>query len=227
MNKKLITSILLSTLVSISFVSAETQSTSTISISSTSTPAQVFTACSQLSIEKRDGDIADARVIYNDAIADALKARKEAEVKLVGIDDPTEKKLAIKASLEAYKASVKSAQDALIKARSDAWTAFGTYMKACNDTQKDNRKAIIEEKRTELKNSVTPKKAEVKQIQVLKKEEVKKIESDDKVSAAQNKVEEKVEKKSFLDQLDSLFGFFKSNKVSSTITVDDDSTDSK
>ncbi len=227
MNKKLITTIFLTTLATTTFVGAQNVSTSTLVISSTSTPAQVFTACSQLSIGKRDTDIADARAIYNDAIADALTARKEAEVKLVGIDDPTEKKLAIKASLETYKSSVKAAQDALIKARSDAWTAFGAYMKVCNDTQKDNRKNIMDEKRVELKNVTTTKKIESKQIQAVKKEELRKADSDEKTQSIQSKTDEKPVKNSFLDQLDSIFGFFKANRISTPVTVEASSTDSK
>ncbi|MEN9337836.1 MAG: hypothetical protein RIQ41_150 [Candidatus Parcubacteria bacterium] len=113
----------------------------TIEVSSTgeATEAQVFTACSQASIETRDSSIGSARTAYNNAMALALDARKEAEKKAVAITDTGEKKAAIKLAVDDYKKAVAQAQDALTKARKEAWSSFEENTKACRDTSKDKR----------------------------------------------------------------------------------------
>lgn len=113
----------------------------TIEISSTGevTEAQVFTACSQASIETRDSSIGSARTAYNNAMALALDARKEAEKKAVAITDASDKKAAIKLAVDDYKKAVAQAQDGLTKARKEAWSSFEENMKTCRDTSKDKR----------------------------------------------------------------------------------------
>lgn len=107
--------------------------------SSPTTEAQVFTACSQTAIEVRDESIGSARTAYNNAMAVALDARKEAEKKAVAIDDEDDKKDAIKDAVDAYKKAVNQAQDTLIKARKEAWNTFETNTKICREMNKDKR----------------------------------------------------------------------------------------
>jgi hypothetical protein len=76
------------------------------------TEAQLLTACAQTSIDIRDSAIGSARMAYNNSMAVALDARKEAEKKAVALDDTDAKKDAIKVAVDAYKKDVTQAQDA-------------------------------------------------------------------------------------------------------------------
>jgi len=217
MKKLLTTTILVGALFVPLFASAQNSIAITTAVG-TSTASQIFTACSQVSIEKRDTSMSEARVIYNTAINDALTSRKEAEVKLVGTEDVTEKKVIAKTSLEAYKTSVKAAQDALIQARSDAWTSFGDDMKTCSDMQKGIRsKAAVEEKKNEAKAATALRKAEVQTMPV----ELKAT-----VTQNQKQVEPKTFGENLKEQIGAFFGFFK-GKVSSTVIIEEDSANSR
>lgn len=95
--------------------------------------AQIFTACSQNAIETRDSAIGSARTAYNNAMTIALDERKEAEKTAVALTDTGSKKAAIKSAVEDYKKAVAQAQEALVKARKEAWATFEANMKTCRE----------------------------------------------------------------------------------------------
>jgi hypothetical protein len=97
------------------------------------TDVQIFTACSQAAIETRDSAIGSARTAYNNAMNVALDSRKEAEKSAVAILDNGDKKGAIKAAVDEYKKAVTQAQDALTKARKEAWASFEADTIECRD----------------------------------------------------------------------------------------------
>lgn len=109
------------------------QSGSTTSATVT-TDVQVFTACSQAAIEARDSAIGSARTAYNNAMNVALDSRKDAEKSAVAIQDSGDKKDAIKNTVDEYKKAVTQAQDALTKARKEAWDTFEANTIACRDS---------------------------------------------------------------------------------------------
>lgn len=155
--------------------------------SATATEAQVFTACSQASIEVRDNAIGAARNAYNVAMATALSSRKDAEKRAVALDDAGDKKEAIRVAVEEYKKSVTTAQEKLTKERKEAWSAFETNTNKCRDISKEARSGAANEKKTELRT-----------MQAEQKENVEELKS-----------ETKSFRESFLDQLDSIRNFFK------------------
>lgn len=110
----------------------------TVQVHSTgqATEAQVFTACSQAAIEMRDSTIGSARTAYNNTMALALDARKEAEKEAVAMTDQGDKKEAIKKAVDSYKKAVTQAQETLVKARKEAWSSFETNTKNCRDISK-------------------------------------------------------------------------------------------
>ena len=101
------------------------------------TDVQIFTACSQMAIEIRDGSIGSARTAYNNAMNLALDARKEAEKSAVAILDAGEKKDAIKIAVNEYKKAVTQAQEGLTKARKESWDTFETNTIGCRDMGKN------------------------------------------------------------------------------------------
>lgn len=142
------------------FASAQVSVSATTSVQASlnttqATEAQILTACSQASIEIRDSAISSARTSYNNSMAIALDARKEAEKKAVALTDAGAKKDAIKVAVEEYKRGVTQAQEGLTKARKEAWAAFEVNTKACRETNKDKREAV--------KDAVDAAKAELKQ----------------------------------------------------------------
>lgn len=94
-----------------------------------------FTLCSQEAIELRDTSIASSRSIYNIAMANALKERKNKEKAAVAITNQDEKKDAIKVSVNTYKNAVKNAQNNLTQARKAAWAAFENDIKKCHEME--------------------------------------------------------------------------------------------
>lgn len=99
------------------------------------TPVKSFTLCSQEAIETRDTSIATSRSLYNTAMANALKDRKNREKAAVAIVDESDKKDAIKASVDTYKTLTKSAQNTLTTSRKTAWTMFESDIKQCHDIE--------------------------------------------------------------------------------------------
>lgn len=152
MKKQLLT-ILLPSLMLLPFYVYAQESSSTVitnpvketkeiaSISTSSTPEvpapSDFTLCSQEAIELRDTSIASSRSIYNIAMANALKERKNKEKAAVAITNQDEKKDAIKVSVNAYKNAVKNAQNNLTQARKAAWTAFENDIKKCHEMEEE------------------------------------------------------------------------------------------
>ena len=126
------------------YANAQVKATST---ESAVDDAQVFTACSQASIEARDESIASARTAYNNAMNIALDARKDAEKRAVALTDASEKKAAIKVAVDDYKKAVTQAQDGLIKARKEAWATFETDMNTCRE-MKDKSSTGIQKAET-------------------------------------------------------------------------------
>jgi hypothetical protein len=146
--------------------------------SGAATEAQLLTACAQASIDIRDSAIGSARMAYNNSMAAALDARKEAEKKAVAIDDTDAKKDAIKVAVDAYKKDVTQAQDALTKARKDAWAQFEANTNACRDLSKDKASILGADKKSasttgELRMQATMMKSEVKALAEENKAEVK------------------------------------------------------
>lgn len=120
----------------------------TASTTASSTPVWSFTLCSQEAIETRDTKIAASRATYNTAMANALTERKNREKAAVAILDEADKKAAIKASVETYKAQSKAAQNVLTQARKLAWQTFENNIKKCRDLE-DTQTIFTEEKKTE------------------------------------------------------------------------------
>lgn len=127
------------------YVSAETTSTSTneststldsplVTDTSTSTE-KTFTLCSQDAIEKRDTSIASSRALYNIAMTNALKERKNKEKVAVAIISDSKKKDAIKLSVATYKNLVKGAQSSITDAREQAWKDFENDIAVCHDIE--------------------------------------------------------------------------------------------
>lgn len=147
------------------YASAESNATTTVS--GTQTEAQVFTACSQAAIEVRDNSIGSARTAYNLAMSAALSTRKDAEKSAVAIDDPNEKKDAIRAAVDEYKKEVTGAQDNLTKARKEAWSDFEANTTKCREASKE-------------KSSSDKKGGDVRVIQATEKAEVNEVKSEAK-----------------------------------------------
>jgi ABC-type Na+ efflux pump permease subunit len=167
--------------------------------SATTTDVQIFTACSQAAIEVRDSTIGSARTAYNNAMNIALDGRKEAEKTAVAILDSGAKKDAIKIAVDEYKKAVTQAQDALTKARKEAWEAFEANTIGCRDMGKNSPS----DSRVMKKESSTLLKAENKATVRTMQAEI----------SADLSTETKVETKSFGElirsQIDSIKNFFK------------------
>jgi ubiquitin len=76
-------------------------------------------------------------------MANALKDRKNREKAAVAIIDESDKKDAIKVSVDTYKSLTKSAQNSLTISRKAAWTTFESDIKQCHDLED----ALLEEER--------------------------------------------------------------------------------
>ncbi len=154
---------------SVPVVNKDATSTETVSSSTPETPKQNFTLCSQNAIEVRDTSIATSRSIYNTAMTNALKDRKNREKAAVAITDEAEKKDAIKASVNTYKNLVKSAQNNLTQARKIAWQTFEDDIKKCHDIEdaeqisKEETEAVAPETNT-TSNVSSLKKADNREI---------------------------------------------------------------
>lgn len=172
------------------YAGAETASTT--SVSAPATEAQVFTACSQASIEIRDNAIGVARTAYNSAMSVALTARKEAEKGAVALADASEKKEAIRVAVEEYKKAITSAQEGLTTARKEAWGAFEANTNNCRDISKEARREAADEKKVELRSMQTEQQEDVEEL----------------------KPETKSFRESFFDQLESIKNFFKKGQDS-------------
>jgi hypothetical protein len=101
------------------------------------TAAQIFTSCSQTTIEVRDAAITKARIAYNAAMTAALTARTDGEKAAVAIEDEDEKKAAIQVTADAYKKAVTEAQETLTAARKESWEAFEANAKECQNYKKE------------------------------------------------------------------------------------------
>lgn len=171
--------------------------------SSTTTEVQVFTACSQDAIEARDSAIGSARTAYNNAMNVALDSRKEAEKSAVAIQDSGDKKDAIKTAVEEYKKAVTQAQDALTKARKEAWDTFEANTIACRDSNGTKGDININNQSEPQKNLAPSPKTE-------NKTNVRTMQADSKSDTSS---ETKATGRSFGDiikaQIDSIRNFFK------------------
>lgn len=178
------------------FVSAQVATSSATITSSSTTPtsSQVFTACSQMSIDRRDTAIAAARLTYNGKMVEALTARKEAEksaVALLDIDVDGNKD-ATKNAIESYRKAVQSAQENLVAARTVAWNNFEKDTQGCRETSKEIKTmgtSNASEKKLEAKDSSVEWK-KMKTVQQMKEGETKTL------------------RENLLIQLDSFFSLF-------------------
>jgi len=117
-------------------VVADTKTTVSASVA-VPTAAQIFTSCSQTTIEVRDANINKARIAYNTSMTAALTARTDGEKAAVAIEDEDDKKAAIQATADAYKKAVTEAQETLTYARKEAWEAFEANTKECQSYKKE------------------------------------------------------------------------------------------
>lgn len=124
----------------ISATTTVTEETMAGTTTASTTPVRTFTTCSQEAIESRDTRIASSRTTYNTAMANALLERKNKEKAAVAIINESDKKDAIKSSVENYKNQAKAAQIILVGARKFAWQTFENDIKKCHDIQ--NEEAI-------------------------------------------------------------------------------------
>lgn len=99
---------------------------------------QTFTECSQQAIEDRDTKIASSRALYNGGMSKSLTERKNREKVSVAIKNEDDKKMAIKASIEAYKNQAKAAQNTLTQARKLAWSTFENDVEKCHELENLN-----------------------------------------------------------------------------------------
>ena len=116
-----------------------------IASSTPSSPLQNFTLCSQEAIENRDTKIATSRSVYNVAMTKAVNDRKNKEKAAVAIVNENNKKNAMKASVDAYKNHVKSAQNNLTDSRKIAWQEFEDDIKECHAIQDKELEAFSQE----------------------------------------------------------------------------------
>jgi hypothetical protein len=168
---------------------------------------QIFTACSQAAIEARDSAIGSARTAYNNAMNIALDSRKEAEKSAVAIRDGGDKKDAIKSAVDEYKKAVTQAQDALTKARKEAWDTFEANTIACRDSN-ESRGNEVSNQSVSQKNAAPA--ASLKSENKTEKATARTMQAE---TTSEDSSEVKVEIKSFGDiikaQIDSILNFFK------------------
>lgn len=186
-----------------------------VTITSTATAptaAQIFTACSQISIENRDTAINAARTTYNTTMTNALTIRKEAEKVAVAETDVTAKKQATRAALEAYKKSVQVAQDTLTETRKTVWSTFETDAQSCRDVKKDTHEATVSEKKAEIGKVVTEKKEAVG----VKKAELKQLQAEQKAAVEVKKEEIKTMFQAFQEKINAFRAFFTRKPAATT-----------
>lgn len=218
MKKHFIISTLLASLLSPALVSAEvsivTDSTTTVIVTTSTapTPAQIFTACSQVSIEKRDNAISVARAAYNISMTNALSARKDAEKTAVALEETSDSREVTRTALNAYKKAVQTAQETLTKARKDAWDAFESDSKECRNIKQDTHASAT----VEQKEGVEKKKEETKGVIEMKKVEVKEIRAEGKEASSEKKTEIKTFRESFQEKIDAIRAFFTRKSTSAT-----------
>lgn len=159
------------------------------------TRAQAFTMCSQEAIEKRDTNLAAARSLYNNAMADLLVKRKNSEKEAVAIGDEKEKKEAIKEAVEAYKADVKTIQNTLTQSRKTIWQDFEDNMKACREALDKKEDESTKEDKRGSKESIKKDTTTQKESAVLSTELKK-----------ETTTEQKSVKESIFESIKSLFG---------------------
>ncbi len=200
MKKYLFTSLLIGAVLAPALASAQTAST-TVNATTTATTSLAFTLCQQAAIEKRDTSLGTARTAYNTSMAQALTVRKDAEKAAVAITDPTAKVAAVKLAAETYRKSVTAAQDALTSNRKVVLATFETDAKECRSTKQDTRKAIVTEKKAEIKTLQAEHKAQVE----VKKAEIKTL------------------RESFRTQLDALRALF-TRKPAASVNVNASTT---
>ena len=153
----------------------------------TSTPEEVkpFTVCSQEAIEKRDTDIAASRNTYNAAMTNALTVRKNKEKLAVAIKNASDKKDALKLSVETYKNPTKVAQNTLTQARKEVWQTFEDDIALCRKLEDEANKAkedavtstSTEQGEAFLEKSIKSEESEVKTFKEVIKEQFETLKS--------------------------------------------------
>jgi hypothetical protein len=220
MKNLLLTTILSTALAMPLFASAQvgitTDTGATVTVEQgTTTQAHIFTACSQASIETRDSFIASARSVYNEEMAKALDARKEAEKAAVAILDVDAKKDAIQVAVEAYKKAVTKAQNNLTESRKDAWAGFEKDTEECHRFKTDAKAALTAEKKSFVANKIEEKKEVVAE----KKAEVQTMQANMRVAVDAKQAEIKTFREVLKEQISALRAFF-SKKPALDASVD-------
>lgn len=123
-----------------------TSTSSSVEIMASTTQVMTFTTCSQEAIEKRDTSIAASRSAYNVTMTNALNERKNREKAAIALTVESEKKDAIKNSVDAYKNQVRVAQNTLTQLRKVAWQDFEDDIKECRTLETTAEATSTEEK---------------------------------------------------------------------------------
>lgn len=116
-------------------ITASTTEESATSTKANTPPIKSFTVCSQEAIEKRDTHIGSSRSSYNVSMTNALNERKNREKAAVAIVDASDKKDAIKVSVDTYKNQTKAAQNTLTQTRKIVWQEFEDDIKRCREIE--------------------------------------------------------------------------------------------
>ncbi|MEK7086856.1 MAG: hypothetical protein AAB935_01205 [Patescibacteria group bacterium] len=102
------------------------------------TQKRVDLVCMQKAVERRDTAIIAAFDVFSFAIKSALQTRLEELKTAWSIENPTERKKAIKSAWEKYRTVVKSARQTFQGTRKTAWKQFNVDRKACGAAKSDD-----------------------------------------------------------------------------------------
>lgn len=125
-----ITALILIATTSLAFAeSRENQGRRDLTSSTSATTLNV--SCIQNAVEKRDSAIIVAHGTFNTSIVNALTIRKDALKTAWAKPTRQERASGRKVAYDTFKASQKSAHEALRSVRKTSWNTFDTDMKAC------------------------------------------------------------------------------------------------
>ena len=102
------------------------------------TQNRVDLICMQKAVEKRDTAVIAAFDVFSFSIKSALQMRLEELKAAWSIENPAERKKAIKSAWEKYRTAVKSARQTFQGARKTVWKQFNVDRKACGAARSDD-----------------------------------------------------------------------------------------
>lgn len=101
--------------------------------------SEVNLACMQSAIGKRDDAITAALDKYHSTVRKALQTRKDALKNAWAIQNPKERREAIKAAWNGWKDTMRMTTKELRKARNEAWKTYQADRRACRGNSSDER----------------------------------------------------------------------------------------